>query len=301
MKRKCVKWLFLVMLTMAIGLPSRTNQVVASSKNSKVLQQPKVSMNQALPKTAKQSKTMKRIKAKGVIVIGSAANRPPCLFHRTLNGKDEVLGYDLDIMKEIAKALGVKLQVKDLAFDGLLPALSAGNIDCIVSSMARTPERMKNADFSIPYHWSSQVLVIKKPDRDKFKTLNDFKKAKIGVQKASTQEVILHQNIPTAEPFPLSKLSDVFLALKNLRIDAVLIDKPIANCYITINPEFALSGVEWKPGMNVIGSAVAFRKGSQDLVDVSNMVLATMMGTGILAEAEARAVNQVDQSILDNK
>ena len=62
----------------------------------------------------------------------------------------------------IAAKAGVKLEVVDMAFDSLIPALQAGSIDFIAAGMSITEERKKNVDFSVPYYASEQVIIIRK-------------------------------------------------------------------------------------------------------------------------------------------
>ena len=58
------------------------------------------------------------IKSKGKLVVGTSADYPPYEFHTMANGKDEIVGFDIDVAKEVAKDLGVELEVKDMDFDG---------------------------------------------------------------------------------------------------------------------------------------------------------------------------------------
>lgn len=84
-----------------------------------------------------------KIKKAGKIVLGTSADYPPYEFHKVIDGKDEIVGFDIEIAKQIAKDLGVELEIKDMKFDGLLAALQAGKIDFIVSGMTPTEERKR--------------------------------------------------------------------------------------------------------------------------------------------------------------
>lgn len=74
----------------------------------------------------------------------------------------KVVGFDITMGEKIAKDYGTKLEVVDMAFDSLIPALSSGAIDFIAAGMSVTEERKKNVDFSVPYFESEQVIIIKK-------------------------------------------------------------------------------------------------------------------------------------------
>ena len=93
-----------------------------------------------------------------VIKLGTNAAFPPFEY---VEGK-EIVGCDISMGKEIAKTAGLKLEVVDMAFDSLIPALQAGTIDFIAAGMSVTEERKKNVDFSEPYFASEQVIIVRK-------------------------------------------------------------------------------------------------------------------------------------------
>ena len=76
---------------------------------------------------------LQEIKDSGKLVMGTSADYPPYEWHLVKDGKDTVVGFDIDIAQAIADELGVELEVKDMDFDGLIPALSTGKIDMILS------------------------------------------------------------------------------------------------------------------------------------------------------------------------
>ena len=80
-------------------------------------------------------------KSKGKLVVGTSADYPPYEFHKQVDGKDQIVGFDIDIAKEVAKDLGVELEVDDMSFDGLLVALQAGKVDMVFAGMTPTDER----------------------------------------------------------------------------------------------------------------------------------------------------------------
>lgn len=93
-----------------------------------------------------------------VVKLGTNAAFPPFEY---VEGT-KVVGFDITMGEKIAKDYGTKLEVVDMAFDSLIPALSSGTIDFIAAGMSVTEERKKNVDFSVPYFESEQVIIIKK-------------------------------------------------------------------------------------------------------------------------------------------
>ena len=175
------------------------------------------------------------IKRKGKIVLGTAADYPPYEFHKLINGKDEVIGFDIEIAKQIASDIGVELEIIDMKFDGLLAALVTDDIDLIIAGMSPNPERAKAVDFSIPYYAGKQRMIIRAEDKDKLKEPEDFMGLKIGVQKSTTQEDIANEKFTTAEVIGLSKITDLLLELQNNKIDGIILAEPVCEAYVAQN------------------------------------------------------------------
>ncbi|MCR4900474.1 MAG: transporter substrate-binding domain-containing protein [Treponema sp.] len=92
------------------------------------------------------------------VILGTNAAFPPFEY---VEGKN-IVGFDITMGEKIAKNAGMKLEVMDMAFDSLIPALQAGTIDFIAAGMSVTEERKKNVDFSVPYFASEQVIIVRK-------------------------------------------------------------------------------------------------------------------------------------------
>ncbi len=104
------------------------------------------------------------------------------------NGKEEFTGIDLAIAKSIADSLGVELEVKNMAFEGLLASLNAGDVDIVLAGMGADDERKKQVDFSDEYSKGAQVLLVTEENKDKYKTFDDLKGKIIGTQLGSLQQ-----------------------------------------------------------------------------------------------------------------
>lgn len=90
--------------------------------------------------------------------LGTNAAFPPFEY---VDGKN-IVGFDISMGQKIAKNAGKILDIVDMAFDSLIPALQSGTIDFIAAGMSVTEERKKNVDFSAPYFQSEQVIIVKK-------------------------------------------------------------------------------------------------------------------------------------------
>ena len=130
---------------------------------------------------------LEKIKKDGKLVVGTSADYPPYEFHATVDGNDKIVGFDMDIAQEVADDLGVKLEIKDMDFDGLLVALQANKVDMVFAGMTPTEERKENADFSDIYYEATHRFILRSGEEASVKSFDDLKGKKIGVQKGSIQ------------------------------------------------------------------------------------------------------------------
>jgi polar amino acid transport system substrate-binding protein len=222
--------------------------------------------------TTAGTSTLDAIKAKGTLVIGTSADYPPYEFHKEVDGKDQIVGFDIDIAQEIAKDLGVKLEVKDMAFDGLLVALQANKIDMVFAGMTPTAERKQNADFSDIYYTATHRFIVRSGDETGITKMADLKGKKIGVQTGSVQEQIAKANFDAADIKSLDKVTDLILDLKNNKVDAVLAEEPVAKINVEKNSGIAIADklvVNDPDG----GAAIAMKKNSPELQAEVNKVI----------------------------
>lgn len=224
------------------------------------------------------------IKESGQLVMGCSADFPPFEFHIMNDGNDQIVGYDVMLLTEVASNLGVELVVKDMSFDSLVGALNSGTIDAIASGMNINEERKKQVEFSDEYFTGDQVLIVRKDATDSYKTAEDFKGKKIGIQSGSVQENYANDQLVTpygAEITLLPEIPSIIMQLKTGSIDAVLLDKAIGEAYIRQNSDDLVASAVTITGGDY-GFAVAIGKGNTDLVEVTNQTLAQLKEEGKL-------------------
>lgn len=239
------------------------------------------------------SAVMKRVKESGKLILGTSADYPPYEFHKSINGKDEIVGFDIEVAREIAKDLGVTLEIKDMKFDGLLAALDQGVIDLVVAGMSPTPKRAKSVDFSDIYYQSKQMLVVKAEDKDIITSKDAMNGKTIGVQKGAIQETIAAEQFATATPMALGKISDLVLALKSKRVDAAIIEYPVALANTNANPDLFMTAIEIP--MESEGTAAAMKKGNPDFVESVNKTLERLISEKLIEQFVADANALVEQ------
>ncbi|MCL6456464.1 MAG: transporter substrate-binding domain-containing protein [Gorillibacterium sp.] len=219
----------------------------------------------------KKDAKLGEIKKAGKIVMGTNAEYPPYEFHADVNGKDSIVGLDVSIAQEVAKELGLELEIKDMAFDGLLAALTSGKIDFIVAGMTPTPERMKKVDFSKIYYTAQQGIIVRADEKYNFKTMESLNGKKIGVQMGSTQEEIAQTQVTGADITSITSISDLILQLESKKVDALIVELPVAQVYVAKKPALVIADAT--PKDDVGGSAIAVQKNNPSLVSELDKVI----------------------------
>jgi len=225
----------------------------------------------AAPKTH-----LDEIKAAGKIILGTSADYPPYEFHKTVDGKDKIVGWEMEMAEEIAKDLGVKLEIKESAFENLIADLNAKKVDFVISAMTITDKRKENVDFSEPYWQGGQSVLVLKENAGLYKTAADFKGKTIGVQLGTTGEEEA-KKIEGAKIKPVDKFEATILDLLAGKVDAVVCGYTVGKNYEKNNPKLSLV-VELNSELN----GVAFRKGDKELVEAVNASLKKLTSDGRL-------------------
>ena len=132
------------------------------------------------------AQSVDEIKKKGEITVGLLVDFPP---YGTVNSANEPDGYDADVARLLAKDWGVKLKLVPVTGPNRIPFLLTNKVDVLIASLAITPERAKQVQFSKPYAAATIVLLAGK--KANVKGPADLKGLKVGVARASTQDVAL--------------------------------------------------------------------------------------------------------------
>ncbi|MDF2500084.1 MAG: amino acid transporter [Anaerosporomusa subterranea] len=239
--------------------------------------------NPAANSTAASSDdSLSKIKAKGKLVVGINAEFAPFEFHAMVDGKDTIVGFDLDLAKEIAKDMGVELDIKELSFDALLTTLQSGQIDVVISGLSATEERRKTIDFSDTYYKGVQVLLTTKGNLAKFNSFSDLKDKKIGIQLSSLQDKLMQTLLPDGKYTKIESMNTLFLSLKSNQIDGIVTTKIVSEMAVAANPEFVIAdkvAID-DSSLNSPGVAVGMRKGSASLQKQINSTVKRLNESG---------------------
>lgn len=176
-------------------------------------------------------KVLSSILKKGELRIGTTGNQPPFSM-KSKTG--ELIGYEIDLAKALAKTMGVKLTLVELPFSELISAVKSGKVDAVMSGMTMTPERNLNVLFAGPYTISGKTILTKGRLAEEISAATDanMKKYKIVSLKGSTSSEFVKELMPKHELIAVDNYNAGVAMLLDGKADALVADKPI--CVITL-------------------------------------------------------------------
>lgn len=204
------------------------------------------------------------------LYVGTNAEFEPFEYRESGN----IVGFDIELVNEIAKLINREIEIEDMAFDGLLPALQTKKIDLIIAGMTATEERKKNVNFSEPYYKSQQAMVVHN-DENNIKTFDDLEGKEVGVILGYTGDLIVSE-IPNVRIQRYNATSEAIMGLKSKKVQAVVLDYEPAKNYSAQNPELKL--VETASESEEY--AIAVRKEETQLLEDINKALTTLRENG---------------------
>lgn len=227
----------------------------------------------------KATDSLSYIKNKGTFVLGLDDSFPPMGYRDENN---EIVGFDVDVAREVCKKLGVKLVLQPIDWNAKEQELSTKQIDCIWNGFTMTEERQKSITFSLPYVNNAQVVIVK--NSSPYKNLSDLKGKTVCAQAGSSAVEAINDTPSFKSSIKeIVEVDDNLTALMDLEIggcDAVVMDLLVAN--------FAIqeSGKDCRilsEGLASEQYAVGFRLGEKELADAVNNAMLEMVKDGTMA------------------
>jgi len=231
------------------------------------------------------------VSAEESLRVGMECNYFP-FNYKDANG--DLLGYDVDVAKGVAKIIGADVEFVCQAWDGMIPALLANKFDLIVASMSITESRAKKIDFSIPYRVSVGRLVGSKKvnvelfDKDGNAIPENFKDVRIGIERASTYANWFKAKLPGVKVILYDGPETGYLDLMNGRVDMIMTNPMKAYLKFLSKPDGA--GYEFKsPPIDEVeffgsGCGIGMRKGQPELKAKVDAALKKLIKDGKLTE-----------------
>lgn len=216
-------------------------------------------------------------KTEDTLVVGTEPGFAP---YEYMDG-NEVVGIDMDIAQAIADAMGKKLEIKSMDFDGALLAVQQGKVDLVAAGVSIDEERQKVMDFSNEYVSSTEVVVVN-GDNPAVTGVDDLNDKIIGVQQGNIADFYVSNvdNVTAKEVKRYTKFNQAAEDLKNGKIDCIVMDQYPAIELVGSNAALKiLDGVLFEDKY-----AIAVKKGNKELLDEINKVIDQLIADGKIEE-----------------
>ena len=235
--------------------------------------------------SASTSPVIDRILQRGELVVGMAGNMPPM---NMTTKEGELIGYEVDLAKNMAASMGVRAKFSVMPFAELLPALQSGKIDLILSNMTITPARNLKVAFVGPYFTSGKAFLTK------IKTIAladeaadiDAKNTKLVALKGSTSQAFVEKAIPDATLVTANDYDEAVKMVLEDKVDAMVADYPICVVSVFRYPDQGLLSVVTTLTYEPIG--VGVQAGDPLLVNWVENFMGIAEETGLLQKLEEK-------------
>ncbi|WP_312111821.1 amino acid ABC transporter substrate-binding protein [Brevibacillus reuszeri] len=241
-------------------------------------QQSQPSNNSSTPakEEKKDQSLLDKVKADGKILIGTEGTYAPFTFH---DQSGKLTGYDIDVVTEVAKRIGVEPVFQETQWDAMFAGLDSKRFDVVANQVGIRADRQEKYDFSNPYTVSTAVLVAHK-DNTTVKGFEDIKGLKAGQTLTSNLTDIAKKN--GAEIVAVEGFNQAIDLLVSKRVDITINDGLSLLDFLKQKPDTPIKVIAKDP--NVSKNGFLFRKGSTDLVDAFNKALDEMEKDGTSAK-----------------
>lgn len=219
----------------------------------------------------------------GTLRMGTNATFPP---YETVDENNNVVGIDADIAKAVADKLGKELEIVNMEFDSLIPALGADQIDIVLAGMTVNPERAEQVDFTESYATGIQAIIVSKDST--IASVEDLADKTVGVQTGTTGDLYCTGDLGEEHVQRFESGVVATQALVNGQIDAVVIDNEPAKAYVEANQGLKILDTEYA----VEDYAAAVKKGNTELLDQVNSALEELKADGTIDEIIANYIHE---------
>jgi ABC-type amino acid transport substrate-binding protein len=218
----------------------------------------------------------------GTLTVGMTLQFKPQMY---LDAKGKPAGYDVILVKAIAKQMGVKLDIKNLDFNGLIPGLVSKKFDMVSVGLSNTPERRKAVGFSRPYVPYAQILAAAKNDTTPatLAAWNTADKAITSLQ-GSTAEQLVQKTFPNAQSKSFPDQNAAFLEVSTGRANGIVVENYLLAQFNKSNGN-ALKQVAFKKPLHVEYGSYAVQKGNTALSTYLSNFICKQQKNGQLAKA----------------
>ncbi|MED1818309.1 transporter substrate-binding domain-containing protein [Bacillus subtilis] len=236
-----------------------------------------------------------QIKDKGKIVVATSGTLYPTSYHDTDSGSDKLTGYEVEVVREAAKRLGLKVEFKEMGIDGMLTAVNSGQVDAAANDIDVTKDREKKFAFSTPYKYSYGTAIVRKDDLSGIKTLKDLK-GKKAAGAATTVYMDVARKYGAKEVIYDNATNEQYLKdVANGRTDVILNDYYLQTLALAAFPDLNITihpDIKYMPNKQ----ALVMKKSNAALQKKMNEALKEMSKDGSLTKLSKQFFNKADVS-----
>ena len=190
----------------------------------------------------------------------------------------KIVGVDVDIASEIAKEMGKKLVVKDVAFDSIIHEVKSGKADIGVAGISFSEERAKQVDFSVNYTTSKQVVIVRK--NSKINDISEINNKRIAVQLGSVADLYVSEEYDNKNIIRQKKYLAAIQDLKDNKVDCVVMDELPAKQIVSENNDIRILD----EALAEDNYGIIVDKGNTELLEVINRVINRLKEKGKIDE-----------------
>ena len=209
--------------------------------------------------------------------VATEGTFPPFEFYNSATG--ELQGFEVDLVKEMAKVMKKDLKLESLSFDAIIPALISGTVDAGAAGFSITPERAKRLKFTIPFYRSGVTIVVPKENKAGIQDFDDLKGKRISVQLGSTS-MPYAKSIEGAKVTTFASAGDAILNMLAGNADAVINDKPVTDYLRSRNESIAENTLHLSQIATANQFAMETTKENAKLNDEMSAALKTLKANG---------------------
>ena len=256
-------------------------------------------------KESGKTNRLEEIRKRGYIEVCTEPYFAPNEFiDSSKTGQDQYVGYDMDLAKYIADAIGVELRIVPLEFSAVLAGIAEGKYDLAISALAYSPARAEAMAMSKGYWFGGEGygFLIREEDKGKIETIEDLQNVVVVTQSGSVQEAMFNLYVGSAKEFKLvSSMTDGYLAVAEGKADACICSIGSARLYAEANGGLYLPDFRFDVSDELTGTRVAAcLEGTDELMEVVNRCIDEVTASGDMqkwhdeAEAYAKTMGLMD-------
>jgi cyclohexadienyl dehydratase len=240
----------------------------------------------AVPAFAEPPDRLDAILKRGILRVGTTFDTPVFSMRNAATGEPE--GFDIDALKSLGPALGVKIDYVKMTFGSMMGDLAADKFDMAMSGMGRTFERARTAAFSKPYMRYGKLLMIRSADRAKFRSLSDVDRPGVRVtyNKGGLNDRFANTEFKQATPVGFASNEEATAALLAGAVDAQVSDSTAAVYTARNDPRLAV--MDPAHVLNPVYVAILLRREDQTLQNFINIWIDQIEMDGTLAKIHAK-------------